>query len=176
MEWSLCSLLARVAAHSMEPSSSYAVSLQRAAPRTIAAVHARLAPNRVPAEFKRYLNQVYAARASGIQMDGQNVFIYRDAEDESGQVDVEFGVGITAPITPVGNVRPVELPVGEVATTTHRGAYTDLGAAHAAVVAWCRAHSRAFAGPRWEVYGHWVEGELPRTDIYYLLRPAAETP
>jgi effector-binding domain-containing protein len=157
----------------MDPSSSYAVSLQRAAPRTIAAVRARLAPNRVPAEFKRHLDQVYAARASGIQLDGQNVFIYYDAADEPGQLDVEFGVGITAPMVPLGDVRPVELPVGEVATTTHRGAYTGLGGAHAAVLAWCQAHSRALAGPRWEVYGHWTEGELPRTDIYYLLRPAS---
>jgi effector-binding domain-containing protein len=158
----------------MEPSTSYPVSLQRAAPRTIAAVHARLDPSRVPVEFKRYLDQVYAARASGIQLDGQNVFVYRDAMDQPGHLDIEFGVGIKAPLVPVGNVRAVELPVGEVATTTHRGPYTGLRAAHDAVLAWCRAHSRAPAGPRWEVYGHWTEGEVPRTDIYYLLRPAGE--
>jgi effector-binding domain-containing protein len=158
----------------VEPSASYPVSLRRAAPRTIAAVRARLAPNRIPLEFKRYLDQVYAARASGIQLDGQNIFVYRDAMDQPGHLDVEFGVGVTAPPVPVGDVRPVELPVGEVATTTHRGAYTGLGAAHDAVLAWCRAHSRVPAGPRWEVYGHWTEGELPRTDIYYLLRSAAD--
>ena len=159
----------------MEPSSSHPVSLQRAAPRTIAAVRARLAPSQVPAEFKRYLDQVYAARASGIRLDGQNVFVYRDAVDEPGRLDVEFGVGVTEPITAVGDVRPVELPVGEVATTTHRGAYTGLGAAHEAVLSWCRAHARALAGPRWEVYGHWTDGEPPRTDVYYLLRPVAES-
>lgn len=158
----------------MPPSSSYHVSIRRAAPRTIAAVHARLVASRVPLEFKRYLDQVYAARASGIQLDGQNIFVYRDAMDQQGYVDVEFGVGITAPIVAVGNVRAVELPVGEVATTTHRGPYTGLGAAHDAVLAWCDAHARAPAGPRWEVYGHWVDGEVPRTDIYYLLRPAGE--
>jgi effector-binding domain-containing protein len=158
----------------MESSSSYSVSLKRTSPRSIAAVHARLAPNRVPVEFKRYLDQVYAARASGIQLDGQNIFVYRDAVDEPGQIDVEFGVGLTAPITAVGPIHTVELPAGEVAMTTHRGAYTGLGEAHAAVLAWCQAHSRAPAGPRWEVYGHWTDGELPRTDIYYLLRPAAE--
>jgi effector-binding domain-containing protein len=158
----------------MESPSSYAISLRRAAPRTIAAVRARLAPNQVPVEFTRYLEQVYAARASGIALDGQNIFVYRDAVGEPGHVDIEFGVGTTAPFAAVGDVRPVELPVGEVAMTTHRGAYAGLGAAHAAVLAWCGAHSRALAGPRWEVYGHWTDGELPRTDIYYLLRPAAE--
>lgn len=159
----------------MEPSSSYPVSLRRAAPRTIAAVRARLDSSRVPGEFKRHLDQVYAARASGVQLDGQNIFVYRDAPDQPGHVDVDFGVGITAPLVPVGDVRAVELPVGEVATTTHRGPYGSLRAAHDAVLAWCRSHSRTPAGPRWEVYGHWIEGDVPRTDIYYLLRPAAES-
>jgi len=159
----------------MELTGNYRVSLQHAAPRTMAAVRARLAPTRVGAEFRRYLDQVYAARASGVQLDGQNIFVYRDALDEPGQLDVEFGVGITAPITTVGNVRPVELPIGEVATTTHRGSYAGLGEAHAAVIAWCRAHSHALAGPRWEVYGHWTDGEVPRTDVYYLLLPSAKT-
>lgn len=159
---------------SVEPSSSYSVSLRRAAPRTIAAVRARLVPSRVPGEFKRYLDQVYAARANGVQLDGQNIFVYRDAPDQPGHLDIDFGVGITAPLVPVGDVRAVELPVGEVATTTHRGAYASLRAAHDAVLAWCRSNSRALAGPRWEVYGHWVDGEVPRTDIYYLLRPASD--
>jgi effector-binding domain-containing protein len=155
----------------VERSTSYAVSLEHAAPRTIAAVQARLAPSAVRSEFRRHLDQVYAARASGIQLDGQNVFVYRDAAERPGQLDVEFGVGIAAPVTPVGNVRAVELPVGEVAATTHRGSYDGLGAAHDAILAWCRAQSRAPAGPRWEVYGHWIEGQTPRTDIYYLLQP-----
>jgi effector-binding domain-containing protein len=104
----------------MEPSTNYEVSLQHATARTLAAVHARLAPNRVPA---------------------------------------------------VGNVRSVALPRGQVAMTTHRGAYTGLRAAHDAVLAWCRAHSRTPAGPRWEVYGHWTEHAPPQTDVCYLLLP-----
>ena len=151
--------------------AEHTVSLQIAAPRTIAAVCARLAANRVPAEFGRYLDQVYAARASGLQLDGQNVFVYRDAVDQPGSVDVEFGVGIKATFAPVGIVQPVALPVGEVATTTHIGPYNELGAAHKAIVVWCRANARTPAGPRWEVYGHWSPTELSRTDVYYLLNP-----
>jgi effector-binding domain-containing protein len=154
------------------PDSTHRVSLQHAAPRTIAAVHARLAANRIPLEFKPYLGQVYAARASGMQLDGQNVFVYRDASGQPGFVDVEFGVGAAAPVIAIGSVRAVELPVGEVAMTTHRGPYTGLGSAHDAVLAWCREHSRVPAGPRWEVYGHWTEGEVPETDVCYLLLPS----
>lgn len=157
----------------MTSSHAYAVSARRVAPRTIAAVHARLAGGRIPQEFKRYLDQVYAARTNGLRLDGQNVFVYRDVEGEPGVLDVEFGVGSPTPFAPVGSVRPVELPVGEAAMTTHVGSYADLGAAHEAVLAWCRSHSRSVAGVRWEVYGHWVEGEPPRTDVYYLLQPGS---
>lgn len=33
---------------------------------------------------------------------------------------------------------------------------------------------RRRTGTRWEVYGHWVEDETQvRTDVFYLLEPAA---
>ena len=150
-----------------------AVTIQHAAPRTIAAVHARLSPRDIPREFARHLDKVYGARAAGIQLDGQNVFLYRAVPDQPDVVDVEFGVGITAPFASVGEVRPVDLPVGEVATTTHWGAYAGVGAAHAAVVEWCRANGRTTSGVSWEVYGHWTPDEAQqRTDVYHLLRPA----
>jgi effector-binding domain-containing protein len=149
------------------------VSIQRAEPRTIAAVRARMTPGRVPLDFRHYLDQVYAA--GGIARDGQNIFVYRDALDQSGQLDIEFGVGVTAPFAAVGNVRAVELPVGDVAMTTHVGSYAGLGGAHEAVQSWCREHALTLAGPRWEIYGHWVDGEPPRTDICYLVQPAETT-
>ena len=158
----------------MESAAGYSVSLQRAVPRTIAAVRALVPASRVPAVFAGYLDQVYAAARSGhIQVDGQNVFVYRNVPDQPDHVDVEFGVGTTTPFVPIGQVRPIDLPVGDVATTTHWGAYTRLGAAHHAVIDWCRAHGRDLAGPRWEVYGHWTEDESRRrTDVYYLVQPA----
>lgn len=154
-------------------SHAYAVSLQMAAPRTIAAVHARLPISAAPNTFRRYLDQVYAAAWTGvIQLDGQNVFVYRDAPDQLA--DVAFGVGVTTPFVAVGNVEPTPLPVGEVATTSHLGSYSELGAAHHAVIDWCRMHQRRRAGPRWEVYGHWTEDVTRlRTDVFYLLEPAA---
>jgi effector-binding domain-containing protein len=152
----------------------HSVSVQQAAQRSIAAVRARLAVPHIPGAFARYLDQVYAAARGGVvQLDGQNIFLYRTAPDQPDHVDVEFGVGIRAAFAPIGNVRPVQLPVGEVATTTHWGPYAGLGAAHAAIIAWCRTQNRELAGPRWEVYGHWTDDEAQRrTDIYYLLRPA----
>jgi hypothetical protein len=126
----------------------------------------------VGAQFRMYLDQVYAAGRDGmVTLDGQNIFVYRDANGATGHLDVEFGVGTKAPFAAAGNVAYALTPGGDVAATTHSGDYRALGDAHAALMAWCGTHQLALAGPRWEVYGHWREGITPRTDVYYLLAP-----
>ncbi len=156
----------------MSSSNAYDVALEHAAPRGMAAVHARVPAALVGAQFRVHLDQVYAAGRNGtVQLDGQNIFVYHPVAGAPDQVDVEFGVGATAPFADAGNVVYGMTPGGDVATTTHWGDYRALGDAHAAVVAWCSARELALAGPRWEVYGHWREGVTPRTDVYYLLAP-----
>jgi effector-binding domain-containing protein len=150
---------------------NYHVSLQRSTARTLAAVRARLPVQQVKAVFRTYLDQVYAAgRAGVVKLDGQNVFVYQRVADQAENADVSFGVGADAPFAAIGNVRPIELPIGEVATTTHWGEYSRLGAAHDAVVEWCRSNGRRLSGTSWEVYGHWTDDPTKlRTDVYYLL-------
>jgi effector-binding domain-containing protein len=160
----------------MTPSSGPSVSLQTAAPRGIAAVRARLPIHRVPANFATYLNQVYdAGRAGLVQLDGQNVFVYRGGLTSNDEdAEVEFGVGVAAPFTASGAVVYSTLPTGEVATATHWGDYSRLGEAHRAVMAWCREHGRTISGTRWEVYGHWSDDPAQlRTDVFHLLLPPA---
>ncbi len=149
----------------------YEVSVERVAPRALACVRARLRSSRIPAEFRVHLDQVYAAARSGnIQLDGQNIFVYR-ATGEPGVVDAEFGVGAKAPFADVGNVVYSQLPAGEAATATHWGDYSKLGGAHAAVAEWCRANNRQLAGISWEIYGHMgPDPSNARTDVYYLLK------
>lgn len=138
-------------------------------PRLLAGVRAQVAKGRVGQEFGRHLDQVYAAGRSGaVQLDGQNVFIYRGAEGHL--LTVDFGVGAKAPFAAVGAVTPLETPGGQVAMTTHVGDYARLGEANAAIIDWCRAKGRALAGPSWEVYGHWDPDPTKlRTEVYYLL-------
>ncbi|QJR37186.1 GyrI-like domain-containing protein [Gemmatimonas groenlandica] len=137
--------------------------------RPVAGVRVQVPRGRVGQEFGRHLDQVYAAAREGaVLLDGQNIFIYRDATDEEFTVD--FCVGATARFAAVGVVLPLETPRGVAAMTTHHGDYSGLGRAHAAILAWCRAHDRALAGPSWEVYGHWhADPAQLRTDVYYLL-------
>jgi len=140
------------------------------AARLVAGVRAQVPRGGVAQEFGRHLEQVYAAaRAGAVVLDGQNIFIYRAATDD--QLTVDFCVGVTAPFAAVGAVLPLETPRGIAAMTTHRGDYGGLGQANAAILAWCRAHDRALAGPSWEVYGHWhADPAQLRTDVYYLLQ------
>jgi hypothetical protein len=42
---------------------------------------------------------------------------------------------------------------GDVTMTVHTGGPAEIGAAHAAVRAWCSAHGRAMTGISWEIYG-----------------------
>ena len=151
-------------------SVEYTVSVQTVAARPIAAVKARVPVGKVSATFKQYLDQVYAARAHGVQLDGQNIFLYRAVSDPKGVVDAEFGVGAKAPFTSVGSVVYSQVPAGEAATVTHWGDYAKLGNAHDAVVSWCQANGRRLSGTSWEVYGHWTGNPADqRTDVFYLL-------
>ena len=152
-------------------SNTLDVSLVHAAPRLIAAAHTRLPIARVSAVFATYLDRVYAAARAGlVQLDGQNVFVYRNLPGSGTEVDVAFGVGATKLFTSHGDVSAVALPTGVVASTTHWGDYAGLADAHSAVVTWCREHGHRAAGIHWEVYGHWTEDVAQRrTDVYYLL-------
>src|SRR5436190_547096 len=88
------------------------------AARPVAGVRARVTRGRVAQEFGKYLDQVYAAGSSGaVQLDGQNVFIYREASET--ELVVDFCVGVIAPFEAIGAVVPLETPSGAVVTATH---------------------------------------------------------
>jgi effector-binding domain-containing protein len=153
------------------PHAQYTVVESAVEPRLVAGVRARVARGRVGQEFGRHLDQVYAAARTGsVQLDGQNIFIYRDCIDD--RLTIDFCVGAKAPFAAVGAVLPLHTPGGLAAVTTHQGDYAGLGAANAAIAAWCHAHDRTLAGPSWEVYGHWRDDSAElRTEVYYLLLP-----
>ncbi len=147
----------------------YDVSEVTVAPRLVAGVRAVVKRGQVGAAFRQHLDQIYAAaKAGAVSLDGQNIFMYPAATEH--ELTVDFCVGVKAPFTAVGNVMPLETPGGVAAMTTHRGDYSGLAAASAAVRGWCRDNNRAYAGMSWEVYGHWdPDPSKLTTDIYYLL-------
>jgi effector-binding domain-containing protein len=110
-------------------------------------------------------NVVRSQGASG----GRHVAIYWD-----NTIRLEVGVELLGPFVEQDNVVCSSTPAGVVASTTHFGPYGGLGAAHDSVHHWCKGNNRRLAGPRWEIYGHWLaewnaNPSLIRTDVLYLL-------
>jgi effector-binding domain-containing protein len=119
----------------------------------------------VPDCCGRVWNAVRAQQAR----PGRHVAIYWDAT-----IRLEVGVELNGPFVEQGEVVRSATPTGEVASTAHLGPYGGLGAAHAAIRDWGRQQGRQFAGPNWEIYGHWQDAwdrdpSLIRTDVCYLL-------
>jgi effector-binding domain-containing protein len=91
----------------------------------------------------------------------RNVMLYKDDAPS-----VEVGVLVAAPFEAVGRVVPSRLPGGRVVTTVHRGDYSELDRAHAAVHDHAAAQGLTLAGPRWEIYGHPPDVEV---EVYWLV-------
>jgi effector-binding domain-containing protein len=98
---------------------------------------------------------------------GRHVALYWDES-----IRLEVGVELLGPFVETGEVVRSATPAGTVAWTTYFGPYGGLGAAHAAIRAWCRTNRYTLAGPSWEIYGHWKpewndDPSQIRTDVFY---------
>jgi effector-binding domain-containing protein len=120
-----------------------------------------------PTLWGTLLDQVWAAVRSTDQIaPGRNVMLYKDDVP-----NVEVGVEVAEPFLDMGRVVSSTLPTGRAAMTLHHGSYANLGAAHHAVIDWCDRHGLQRIGPRWEIYGHWIEDSADQdVEIYYLVQ------
>ena len=145
----------------------YEVAVLDVPARPTAVVRATTTWQEFPTLWKSLLDEVWAClRAGGVTRGCPNVMHYLDDTPR-----VEVGVELRVPCALTGRVVASALPAGQVATTTHRGSYAGLGAAHRAVLDWCAAEGRVLAGPRWEVYGpHRDDPAEVWTEVAYLLK------
>ena len=153
--------------------SGTTVRLVKVAPLPTAVVAETTTWAEFPRLWRRLLEEVYGfvrsrpelATGAGREM-WQNVMLYKDQRP-----DVEVGVLVTASFEPEGRVIASELPGGEVATATHRGAYELLGVTHGLVREHAAAQRRELAGPCWEIYGHGgPDPNEQETDVFWLVR------
>jgi len=140
-------------------------------PRPLAVVKLVARPEEFSRVVPKYCGVVWnALKAKGVKGAGRHIAIYRDEV-----VNLEVGVELEAAFAGDGQVVGSSIPVGMVASTVHLGPYQRLGQAHAAVKEWCLQNGYALAGPKWEIYGHWLEEWINdpskiRTDVFYLLK------
>ena len=97
---------------------------------------------------------------------GRHVAVYLDCA-----ITLECGAEVAVRFNSTDQIVCSATPGGTVATTRHIGDYLRLGDAHNAIRTWCAANSHQFAGPNWEIYGHWNDDPSQvYTDVYYLLQ------
>jgi hypothetical protein len=148
----------------------YNIRLEQHGGRPLAVVRRRAASQElskvVPNACGLVWNVMRAQQVSGV---GRHVAVYLD-----GQINLEVGVELDGPFAGHGEVVASATPSGLVATTTHYGPYGQLRGAHVAIREWCQQNGYSFAGPNWEVYGHWKDewNSDPTkicTEVFYLL-------
>jgi len=133
---------------------NYDVVVETVQPELIAAVRSTVLVGDVGRAWRLALDQVWAfLHANPQQVRGHNLFLYHHPTRDGEPMEVDFGVQVAGRFEPAGNVHCVETPAGEVARTVHVGPYDQIGAAHAAIQAWCASHNRTIGAASWETYG-----------------------
>ncbi|MBI1359203.1 MAG: hypothetical protein GC155_02845 [Alphaproteobacteria bacterium] len=141
-------------------------------PRTLAAVRVHVKMPDVPAAFKPALDKVWAYLTAhpGLRTDGHNVFLYHHVPNPAEGMNVDFGVEVSRPFEGEGDVICVQTPSGEAAMIVHRGAYSGMGASHAALHAAVAASGRKIGSHSWEIYGDPTpDPAQTEVEIVYLL-------
>jgi effector-binding domain-containing protein len=145
-----------------------------ALPRPIAGIAERVAPSDLSAAISSLLGEVWKhLNSESILTTGHNVILYNGPANPD--FDALFGVEVHQRFTPASRIIAAATPGGPVAMAVHWGEYTGLPEAHAKVRQWLDAQGLRRAGPSWEVYSDWNDDTKKlRTDIFYLLEPAAQ--
>jgi effector-binding domain-containing protein len=150
--------------------TTYPVQAQRLEAVPLAVVRRQVPRSELARVVPECCGLVWSAVKAQHARGGRHVAVYLD-----GTIRIEVGVEILGPFSESEEVVLSTTPAGTVASTTHFGPYTGLGAAHEAIRHWCETKERALAGPNWEIYGHWLpewnnDASQIRTDVYYLLQ------
>jgi len=139
----------------------YVVESRQIAAQPIAVVTGRTVSANLPRKIRELFDQFY----SGFKSKGELNIVYYPGTGDADEFEIRCGVQVVSD----GNDAT---PAGTVATTVYMGPYDRMKPAHEAIRQWAQENGRKFAGPSWEVYGHWSDDPAQlRTDIFYLLSP-----
>ncbi|KAJ3325520.1 hypothetical protein HDU93_002626 [Gonapodya sp. JEL0774] len=145
----------------------------------IAAVHACVSQPEIAKAFPPALNSVreFLSNLPDLGKGGCAVFLYKHPKTMPSPMDIEFGVEVKTEFKEAeGGVHCFNIPSGEAVRLSHFGAFDKLHPTHKEIRKWMDDNKRKSAGWSWEMYGdHDEDTTKQRTDIYYLLEPAATT-
>jgi effector-binding domain-containing protein len=149
----------------------YEIVVRAAHTQLVAAVRTTVPVSDVARAWKPALDRVWAFLKTNAGLGpGRNLVLYHHPARRNAPMNIDFGVQVARRFEPQGEVRCIDTPAGEVATTVHVGPYDRLVDAHHAIHAWCAAHNRKIAQASWEIYGDWNDDPARLdTTIKYLL-------
>jgi len=148
---------------------SHEPQIQARAAQHYAAIPATVAMSRISAAVDEAFPELFGWLAGqGIAPAGPPLIRYL-VIDMQGELQIELGVPVAAPITASGRVQPGVLPEGRYAVLRHTGPYDGLMASNAALLQWAQGKGIAF--DTWET----PEGEAWRGRAeHYLTDPSQE--
>ena len=144
-------------------------------PRSFAGVRRVVQRTEVPRELIAGLDTVWSViRARQLDRHGHNIAVYREAGEET--VEMECGVEVGDPFTPEGEIEIRTTPGGTAVCATHVGPVQRIGETYRRIDRWLAECDIAPLGVSWEVYGHASEetGAF-YTDIFMLVPADATT-
>ncbi len=143
----------------------------------IAVVTGRATRQDLVRKIRQLFDEFYQHVASvAVGRRGLNIIVYRgqpgvDLMETPEGMPLEIGVQVPAPFAGDGKILCSSTPAGRVATITHIGPYDQMRPTYDVLKKWGHERGESFAGPSWEVYGHWSDDPAQlRTDIYFLLK------
>jgi len=150
-----------------------AVDVQAVLSRKLAVVRRKVAPGAVGSSWKPALDEVWKFLHSqpGLRTDGHNIFLYHHPTERGAPIVCDFGVEVVRTFETAGDVFATETPSGQAAVAVHRGPYSRMNEAHAAIAQWMAANQRESAGHSWEIYGDPTPDPADtETTVVYLLK------
>src|SRR6187200_1046178 len=127
--------------------TTYAVQLHQLEAVPLAVIRRHVSRSELAHVVPECCGLVWSAVKAQQARGGRHVAVYLD-----DTIRLEVGAEILGPFSESDDVALSTTPAGTVASTTHFGPYTGLGAAHDAIRRWCETSQRALAGPNWEIY------------------------
>jgi effector-binding domain-containing protein len=149
---------------------SHEPQIQARAAQHYAAIPATVAMSRISAAVDEAFPELFGWLAGqGIAPVGPPLIRYL-VIDMAGELQLELGVPVAAPVTASGRVQPGVLPEGRYAVLRHTGPYDGLAASNAALLQW--AQEKGIAFDTWETAG----GEAWRCRAEHYLTDPSQAP
>jgi effector-binding domain-containing protein len=129
----------------------YEINVKKVRPQRIAGLTTHVTMPTIGNDVSRGLGHLFQA-LDGATPTGPPFVVYEGLAPGATEGDVLVCVPVKGDVPASNEVRALEVPGGQVASTIHRGRYQEIGSAYASVSRWMQENHRQPTGPPREIY------------------------